>query len=77
MITVYSVLKESGVKFTHKDCGSIGEIVGEAIIEKPSFKAESIEVYEGVEKTYYVRPYPNSARTIIEDIAIKYFGTLK
>lgn len=71
MITVYEVLKSSGVKFNTSDLSSIGMKTSNAIPEVK--KRTKIESKEG-KKTFKVFPYEDSEREIIEGIIIKHFS---
>jgi hypothetical protein len=74
-ITIYNVLKESGVKFEKKDSVNIGLLVREHFGTDVPIKKETVEeIYGKQVKKMYVRHYPDECRTEIEEIVVKYFS---
>lgn len=73
MITIYQLLKESGVKFTKSDAENIGMRARDAA--KPLRpKVNRKETYEGKKQTYRVNSYSDSDRAIIEETISNYFA---
>lgn len=70
-MTIYNILKESGVKFTHADCLAIGTIVREQI--KPIGKVTQFEKWDDKEKSVTVNKFDESATEKIQGIIIDYF----
>lgn len=73
MITIYSVLKESGIQFTPIDANLIGSIVS-ATVPHEKDKVRQNETVNGKERTFTVNQYNDSKRSDIETLIVDYFG---
>lgn len=71
MPTIYSILKESGIKFTPKDLKNIGINVFASAKER-GIEISEIEQVEGKD-TFIVKSYPNEFATVIQKLVIRYF----
>lgn len=73
MITVYSVLKKSGIKFDSEDAMHIGEIVSMAWVMDYDIPQTKVKQKEGklILKVYQ---YPELFRERIEKIIVRYFA---
>ena len=75
-MTIYSILKDSGVSFTEDDANNIGMAVRRHYVPKqpPYSKTEIVETYNSKSKQVWVRDYPNECRETIEEVIVNYFS---
>lgn len=75
MITIYKVLKNSGVNFTHKALCEISVMVSKELkSDLPKIPQE--ETWGETTRTFKVRPYEDEKQKAIEEICIDYFVTI-
>lgn len=76
-VTVYSVLKESGVKFSQADITKIGQAVVKKLgkINRP--KERQQEIFDGKEYTPNVFVYQESEVESIQEVIVEYYSNLK
>lgn len=71
MITIYNLLKQSGVKFTKNDCWQIGEQVSKLIKSTDRIKQE--EEHAGKKVTFTVKNYSEKDAETIYGVIVKHF----
>lgn len=72
MTTIYTQLQESGITFTHGDCGRIGEVVFEKYFAKFATRPAKKSQHEGA-NTYWVFSYPEDFIVIIQESIADHF----
>jgi DUF917 family protein len=75
MITVYEVIKKSGVKYSYKDVSTIGKMVSERHFEKTGRRAKTIQHLEG-KKMVKVRCYSSVFTKTIQKCILEYYAGL-
>lgn len=73
MITIYSVLLESKIKFTRFDIQNIGVRVRQLVEPIKKKKVAHDEVIEGKSEIAFVNVYEDDKREAIEKIILNYF----
>lgn len=71
-MTIYQILKESGISFTKDDCNKIGIEVAKTI--KGGEKIKQLETFGEKSFTETVRPYAEENRGAIEEIISNYYA---
>lgn len=72
MITVYTLLKESGLEFSRFDIMEIGETVSMAYLMDFDKNPQQVEQVEDG-KTFTVNSYPDDFRERMEKIIVRYY----
>jgi len=70
-MTIYSILKDSGVKFSKEDCNKIGAITSKSVTKIDRVK--QTETFDGKEQFAYVNVYSSQDKEAIYEIISNYY----